>query len=562
MTTTSSTSGSVADILDREVFQYRLSAITDEMSNSIRRAAFSPIIWDMLDYSCALLSPSGELISQADTIPSLLGILSSAFHGMTAELPLSSWEPGDVVVCNDPYRGCTHTPDLVLMSPVYYQGEIIAVSAAVAHHVDIGGKLPSTTAPDNVEVFAEGLQFPPMKLVERGQRNATAFRFIEGNVRNPKACIGDLGAQLAGCRTGEKRIVELAEHYGVARFRELIEAALAYGERYTRTLLEALPHTTATAETYIEDDVATTKPIRLAVKVTIDAEGVELDFTGTDGQRRNALNCPLASTWSMALYAVRCITGGGGGPSNGGRNRPVRMIVPKGSFLNPNRPAAVGNRHYAQQGVADLVLKALAQIAPERSAAGCHISYPTMRIGGFDTRSETRQANGDARYFIMHDILGGGLGAHSGGDGRQAVDSHASNCAVLSAEVIEANGAVRILRSELIPGSGGAGAHRGGLGIRRDYELLADDLFVSVFYQQGNAQTAPWGAGGGEDGRPARAVLNPDGEAARTLTSKEIALPLKQGDIIRLESAGGGGFGNAAERPQELIDRDHHHGYA
>jgi N-methylhydantoinase B len=562
MTTTQVSTASVADILDREVFQYRLSAITDEMSNAIRRAAFSPIIWDMLDYSCALLSPEGELISQADTIPSLLGILSSAFHGITAEVPLATWEPGDVVICNDPYRGCTHTPDLVLMSAVYHEGVIVAVAAAVAHHVDIGGKLPSTTAPDNVEVFAEGLQFPPMKLVERGKRNETAFRFIEGNVRNPKACIGDLGAQLAGCRTGEKRIVELVEHYGAARFAELTDAALAYGERYTRALLESLPHTSASAETYIEDDVTTSEPIKLVVKVTIDAQGVELDFTGTDAQRRNALNCPLASTWSMALYAVRCITGGGGGPSNGGRNRPVRMIVPKGSFLNPNRPAAVGNRHYAQQGVADLVLKALAQIAPERSAAGCHISYPTMRVGGFDTRAQAKRVDGQARYFIMHDILGGGLGAHREGDGRQAVDSHASNCSVLSAEVIEANGAVRVLRSELIPGSGGEGAHRGGLGIRRDYELLADDLFVSVFHQQGSERTAPWGAGGGADGRPARAELNPHSDAPRTLTSKEIAMPLKQGDVIRLESAGGGGFGKVSERPQALIDRDRKHGYA
>lgn len=562
MTNTPSSSPTVADILDREVFQYRLSAITDEMSNAIRRAAFSPIIWDMLDYSCALLSPQGELVSQADTIPSLLGILSSAFRGITAEVPLATWEPGDVVVCNDPYRGCTHTPDLVLMSPVYYDGAIVAVAAAVAHHVDIGGKLPSTTAPDNVEVFAEGLQFPPMKLVERGHRNETAFRFIEGNVRNPKACIGDLGAQLAGCRTGEKRIVELVERYGAARFAELIDAALAYGERYTRALLEALPHTSASAETFIEDDVTTSEPIRLAVKVTIDADGVELDFTGTDAQRRNALNCPLASTWSMALYAVRCITGGGGGPSNGGRNRPVRMIVPKGSFLNPNRPAAVGNRHYAQQGVADLVLKALAQIVPERSAAGCHISYPTMRVGGFDTRAQAPRPDGESRYFIMHDILGGGLGAHKDGDGRQAVDSHASNCAVLSAEVIESNGAVRVRRSELIPGSGGAGAHRGGLGVRRDYELLADDLFVSVFYQQGNDKTAPWGAGGGGAGRPARAILNPDGDAPRTLTSKEIAIPLRKGDIVRLESAGGGGFGDVNARPDALIERDRKHGYA
>ncbi len=420
---------------------------------------------------------------------------------------------------------------------------------------------PSTTAPDNVEVFAEGIQIPPMKLIDAGERNHTAFRFIEGNVRNPKACLGDLAAQLAGCRTGEKRVMELLSQYGLPRFHSLVDGALAYGERYARALLDELPRMSARAEAFIEDDVSSPEPIRLAVAVTIRDSGVLIDFTGNDAQRRNALNCPLASTWSMALYAVRCITGGGGGPSNGGRNRPIDMIVPVGSFLNPTRPAAVGNRHYAQQGVADLVLKALAQIAPDRSAAGCHVSYPSMRAGGFDTRIKTIGANGQRRYFIMHDILGGGLGGHPLGDGRQAVDSHASNYGVLAAEIVEATSPVRILRSELIEGSGGHGTHRGGLGIRRDYELLADDLFVSVFYQQGSDRTAPWGMAGGEPGRPARAELNPGHPDARMLSSKEIALPLRQGDVIRLESAGGGGWGEASARPAALIRRDRANGY-
>lgn len=554
-------SETVSDILDREIFQYQLSSITDEMSNAIRRAAFSPIIWDMLDYSCALISPQGELISQADTIPSLLGILSSAFHGITRELPLETWEPGDVVICNDPYRGCTHTPDLVLMSPIYHDGDIVAVSATVAHHVDIGGKLPSTTAPDNVEVFAEGLQFPPMKLFAAGKKNETAYRFIEGNVRNPHACKGDLAAQLAGCRTGERRVVELVTRFGKQRFAQLVDAALAYGERYTRTLLQAIPQAESHAEIFIEDDVSSQDPIRLVVKVTLNDGHVTLDFTGTDAQRRNALNCPLASTWSMALYAVRCMTSGDG-PSNGGRNRPVTMIVPPGSILNPTRPAAVGNRHYMQQGVADLVIKALARLNPARSPAGSHISYPSMRAGGFDTRPQARLGDGTQRYFIMHDIMGGGMGGHPEGDGRQAVDTHASNCGVLAAEIVESTAPVRVRRSELIPGSGGSGQHRGGLGMRREYELLADDLFVSVFYQQGNARTAPWGSAGGEPGRPARAILNPGRPDERILSSKEIALPLRKGDIVRLEGAGGGGWGKPSERAATLVEWDRNHGYS
>ena len=550
----------VSDLLDREVFLYQLGAITDEMSAAIRRAAFSPIIWDMLDYSCALISPQGEVISQADTIPSLLGILSSAFAGITAEIPLHQWRPGDVIICNDPYRGCTHTPDLVLMSPMYAENELVAVTAAVAHHVDIGGKLPSTTAPDNVEIFAEGLLFPPMKLVSEGVQNETAYRFISGNVRNPRACIGDLAAQMAGCRTGEKRLAELVRTYGLARFNALVTEALSYGERYTRAALAALPQRTEYAEVLIEDDVSSDQPIKIAVTVSVKGDSISIDFDGTDAQRRNALNCPIASTQSMVLYAIRCISGGGG-PNNGGRNRPIDIRVPKGSVLHPERPAAVGNRHYAQQAVADVVLKALVAIAPERSAAGCHISFPSMRAGGFDTRGAGCDGNGEKRYFILHDIIGGGMGGNPNADGAQAVDTHGGNCGVLSAEVIESTGPVRVLRSELIPGSGGAGMHRGGLAVRRDYELLVEDLFVSVYYQQGADTTAPWGAFGGQKGGLARALLNPGASNEQVLGSKEIGLSLRKGDVIRLESAGGGGWGDPAARPDELRKRDRQNRY-
>ena len=183
-------------------------------------------------------------------------------------------------------------------------------------------------------------------------------------------------------------------------------------------------------------------------------------------------------------------------------------------------------------------------------------------MGGFDTRPQTHRSDGTRRYFITHDILGGGYGGHRFGDGLSAVDSHGSNCGTLAAEIVETTSAIRVLRSELIPGSGGKGQHRGGLGMRRDYEMLSDDLFVSVFYQQGSDRTAPWGTEGGENGRPARAIVNPDGPEARVLSSKSIALPLRAGDIVRLESAGGGGWGDATQRPDAMTRTDRDNGYA
>jgi N-methylhydantoinase B len=551
----------ISNILDRDVFQYQLAAIAEEMSAALRRSAFSPIIWDMLDYSCALFAPHGEMLAQAETIPAQLGVMTYAFEGIVKDIPLNTWRPGDVLICNDPYRGCTHTPDIVLMSPVFSGGELVAITATVAHHVDIGGKLPSTTAPDNLEVFAEGLIFPPMHLVQGGVQNDTAFRFISGNVRNPRACSGDLIAQIAGCRTGEKRVAALVDRYGVERFRMLVNETLDYGERFVRNAISAIPNATRTAEVWIEDDVSSDKPIRLVVSVTIEDDRIMVDFSGTDKQRRNALNCPVASTYSMTLYAIRCMTDMEA-LSNGGCNRPVEINVPVGSFLNPNRPAAVGNRHYAQQAVADAVLKVMVGLLPSRSAAGCHISFPTFRAGGFDARPEIIARYGEPRYFIVHDIIGGGMGGHAEGDGLSAVDTHGGNCGVLSAEVVETISPVRILCSELIQGSGGAGAFRGGLAMRREYELLSDDLMVSVFFQQGSKDTAPWGFQEGESGRPARAVLNPDSAVARTLSSKEIALPVAKGDVVRLESAGVGGWGNKSDRDDLLARQDVAENYA
>lgn len=544
-------------ILDRDVFQFQLGAVAEEMSAAIRRSAFSPIIWDMLDYSCAVFSAQGEMLAQAETIPAQLGVMGYALKGVTRELPMECWRPGDVIICNDPYRGCTHTPDIVLFSPVFAQSRMVAVTATIAHHVDIGGRLPSTTSPDNVEVFAEGLLFPPMKLLDAGVRNETIFRFIEGNVRNPRACIGDLSAQIAGCRTGERRVAELVERYGVARFAELSAQCLDYGERYLRNALAELPKREYRAEVLMEDDVSASEPLRIAVAVRIGEHGITVDFAGSDAQRPNALNCPVSSTCSMVLYAVRALAAADG-PRNEGGNRAVRIEVPEGSFLNPLRPAAVGNRHFAQQAVADAVLKALVDAFPKRSSAGCQISFPALRAGGFDTRDA---GGGGRRYFILHDIIGGGMGGSEDGDGLDAVDTHGGNCGVLSAEILETLGPVRVLRSELVPGSGGRGRHRGGLAMRRDYEMLVDGLMVSVFLQQASVATAPWGAKGGGTGLPAVAVLNPGRAGERVLPSKAVGLGPRKGDVIRVQSAGGGGWGTAAERDRGSIDRDSRESY-
>lgn len=548
------------DPVTREVFQYQLAGIAEEMSMALRRAAFSSIIWDMYDYACALFAPDGEMIAQAKSIPAQLGIMSSALRGITSVIPLDTWRPGDILICNDPYRGCTHTPDIVLFSPIFYDGDLVALTSTVAHHVDIGGKVPCTVAPDNLEVFAEGLTIPPLKLVESGRPVQVIFDMIAANTRNPTACLGDLRAQIAGCRTGERRIVELVGKYGVAEFRDLAADSLDYTERYVRRVLGEVKPGRHTAEVLIEDGMAEEEPIRLVATVTVEDAAVTVDFAGTSRQRANALNCPYASTVSMVQYAVRCLVASDL-PQNDGCGRAVSVRVPEGTVLNPKRPAAVSTRHFTQQAVADVCLRAMAPFFPERAAAGCQTSFPSLRAGGFDDRPQRRTKSGEPRYYIIADILGGGMGGAARTDGLDAVDTHGGNCALLSAEVMEMLSPFRVVRSELVPGSGGSGTHRGGLAVRRDYELLSEAAILGAYIQQADDQTAPWGSNGGGSGAKAMACLNPGSPQERFLRSKTIGHSLRRGDILRLQSAGGGGWGDPKARDTDAITRDIGEGY-
>jgi len=548
------------DPITRDVFQQQLVGIAEEMSMALRRAAFSSIIWDMYDYACGLFTPAGDMMAQAETIPAQLGIMSTALRHVSAAIPRETWRPGDVLVCNDPFRGCTHTMDIVLFSPVFADGELIAITSTIAHHIDIGGKIPGTEAADNIEVFAEGLILPPLKLVEEGRPNQAILDIVAANVRDPYACQGDLRAQIAGCRTGERRIAELWGQHGRERAAALTQSCLDYAETYMRRTIAAMPNGRHAAEVLIEDDVTTKEPIHLKVAVTVTGDGLTVDWTGTSAQRDNALNVPIASTLSMVNYAVKCIVA----PEiaqNEGCNRPVKLIVPEGTVLNPKRPAAVSVRHLTQQALADCVLKAMAPLAPERAAAGCHVSFPTFAAGGFDDRPPKRPDDAAPPYYVISDIIGGGMGGHAAGDGMDAVDTHGGNCALLSAEVMETLSPFRVLKTELISGSGGAGQYRGGLGIVRDYEHLADRSVIGAYVQQTREDTRPWGLAGGGPGGRAGMTLNPGRTDERPLSSKVIGQVLKRGDVLRLTGAGGGGWGDPDDRDPALLERDRTEGF-
>jgi N-methylhydantoinase B len=541
------------DPIDRDTFQHEIVSAAEEMSVALRRSAYSSIIWDMYDYACGLLLPSGEMLAQAETIPAQLGIMRLAAQHMLQAIPLASWRAGDVLIANDPYRGCTHTPDIVLFSPIFYKGEVIAIASTIAHHIDIGGKVPGTEAADSREIFEEGLILPPLKLVEAGRPNRAIFDIIAANVRDPKASAGDLRAQIAGCHTGERRVQALAQRYGAPRFKALSGAVMDYAETYVRRSLSAIGQGHGKAVVLIEDGFGAAEPLAIHVQAMIQGDRLILDFTGTSAQRDCGLNCPAASTHSMVHFAVKALFAPTL-PQNEGCNRPIEIRLPEGTVLSPRRPAAVSVRHLTQQALADAVLKALTPLVPDTSAAGCHVSFPTFTAGGFDDRPGT--GGGEPSYFLISDIIGGGMGGYPGGDGIAAVDTHGGNCALLSAEVLETMSPIRVRRSVLVPGSGGAGEFRGGLAMERDYEMLASVCTVSGYYQQGAAETAPWGWAGGGPGGLAGGWLYPAGGEARELASKHIALRLRRGDVLRYRSAGGGGWGDPAHREPEAKAAD------
>ncbi len=548
------------DPITRDVFQHQLAGIAEEMSVALRRSAFSSIIWDMYDYACGLFTPEGEMLSQAETIPAQLGIMSTAIRYMFAKIPREEWKLGDIIVCNDPYQGCTHTPDVCLFSPVFLDGELIALTSTIAHHVDIGGKVPGSEGPDNLEVFAEGLILPPLKLLEAGEPSKAIFDILAANVRDPRSSAGDLRAQISGCRTGERRIAELAGRYGNERFRDMCGACLDYNETYMRRAIANLGEGRWQADVLMEDDVTSDKPIRLHADVTVRGDEITVDVSDTDDQRANALNCPESSTLSMIHYAVKCVLAPDL-PQNQGCDRPVHVVTKKGTMLDPIRPAAVSVRAITQQALADVVLKALAPVAGEYAAAGCHTSFPAYVLGGFDHRPEMADDDGNPPYYVISDIIGGGMGGAEGLDGLNAIDSHGGNCAILSAEIMETLSPVRVTRTRLAEGSGGKGRFRGGLGILRDYQLLSGGGILTGYCQQTRPDTVPWGLEGGESGQPAVMIHNPGTDREKNLKSKMVGVMLESGDVLRLVGAGGGGWGDPATRDPTLTARDLREGY-
>jgi N-methylhydantoinase B len=524
------------------VVKSALDSIVDEMAYAVIRTARSEIIRDVMDYSAALCDAEGRLVAQAKTIAQHLGAVPDAMQSVLREFA-GDLHPGDVVVMNDPYEGGMHIPDVFLFLPIFVEGTLEAFAVVIGHQTDMGGRVPGSNASDSTEVYQEGLRIPPVKLYERGVASRTMRRIIEKNVRVPERVLGDIGAEYAACKVGERELTRLFARYGRDATRRYLGALLDYAERVTRAEIARWPRGTYRFTDYLDSDGFSDVPVPLTVAITVHADGhLTCDWTGSSPQVRAALNSTLSFTKSCTYLSVRSVLRQDV-PNNAGIFRCIDVIAPEGTILNPRLPGACAARALTGYRMLDVVLGALAQALPERVPAAGEGGNTVLSMGGM-----TREH----RPFVLVDMITGAWGGRPDKDGMEAVTNPSQNMSNSPVEVLEAHHPIRVDEYGFVPDSCGAGRFRGGLGLRRRYTLLNDEATLQL--RSDRMTHRPYGLAGGGPARGTRNLLDPDGEA-REMPAK-FAVTLRRGDVIQHEQPGGGGHGDPFARDPERVATD------
>jgi N-methylhydantoinase B len=516
------------DPVDLAIFGSRVDAICDEMGAALARAAFSPNIRDRLDFSCALFDHTGALVAQAAHIPVHLGSMAFAMGDLVHQ---RVWAEGDTIILNDPYLGGTHLPDLTLIAPVHLDGDLIGFVASRAHHADIGAETPGSM-PISRSLEEEGLVIPPTLLCAADQVLEPILEGIVSATRTERITRGDLYAQLSSVRRGRGRAQALAGSMGAACYASAIAQRDAYAERLARAALAELPRGEATFSDQLDDDGVGSEDLAIRVRLRIDGKVdgsvMVLDFQGTAPQVPGNVNCPLPVTAAAATYVLRCLLPRET-PNCAGATRPLSLNAPKGSLVNPERPAAVaaGNVETSMR-IVDAVLGALAQLEPTRAVAASQGTMNNVAFGG--------AAGRNSEPWAYYETIAGGTGAHAGGDGRSGVQSHMTNTRNTPIEVLESNFPLRVQRYALRKDSGGLGATRGGDGLVREIRFLAPTTLTVLSERR---RHPPWGLAGGADGACGRNLID-----GREMPGK-FSLELATDQVLTVETPGGGGYGDA-----------------
>lgn len=516
---------------DHAVINRALVAATHEMGIKLIRSAHSPIVREAQDCSAAVTNRQGEVVAQSELIAIQLGSVAQTLAPCLALYPPETLREGDFFINNDPYNGGQHIPDIFLFSPIFFSDELIGFSASVVHHIDLGGGAAGMN-PNAGDVHQEGLIFPPTKYnLDRDWHGGPLERFIAANVRMPESTIGDINAQFAANAIGAKRLCALASKFGVARLEAAMKEMLNYSERRIRAAIRDLPNGVFAAEAMIDDDGVGTSPVVIRTQVEIDNEQVAVRFDGTDAQVTTFMNNPFASTVASAVAAVKSVLTDPDIPFNDGVARVIKVDAPLGSILNPKPPAPVRARLLPSNRVFNAVMKALAQVAPDKVIAE-----------GFDTTTSVCLSHlGERGYNIYLEIMGGGYGAGADNDGCDGVDCPLSNCANIPIEALEMDYPfLRVETYRLRADSGGPGHHRGGHGLERSYRILSDRVQFATYCDRFHNPAE--GLFGGASGEQAETVIERGDDEVR-LASKT-AVTLNKDDLLVVRTGGGGGYGS------------------
>jgi N-methylhydantoinase B len=467
--------------------------------------------------------------------------LGSMPMSVRAAVDALEFDPGDIAILNDPYAGGTHLPDITMVLPVHVwhrsptRGTKSAPAfyvASRAHHADVGGTYPGSMGLCR-EIYQEGIRIPPIKIARAGKIDGNVMALLLYNVRTPAEREGDLTSQIGACRVGAQRLEEMTSKYGLARVEQNMRELLDYSERLVRAELAKLPAGEFTAEDFMDDDGVTGRPIRIHVTLRIDPRRrrAQVDFAGTDPQVAGSINAVEAITYSAAYYVFRCLLGDDV-PATAGIMRPVELIAPPGTIVNARPPAAVagGNVETSQRTV-DVLMRALAQAAPDRVPAACAGTMTNVTIGGIDPRT--------GHPFAYYETTAGGMGARPDRDGVPGVHTHMTNSLNTPIEALEYAYPFRVRRYSYRRGSGGNGKYRGGDGLVREIELLTDSQVTILADRR---KFAPYGLAGGEAGATGRATLIRSHGEAEELPGK-CNREVQAGDVVRIETPGGGGWG-------------------
>jgi len=529
------------DVVTREIIRGKLLAVADEMGVVVKRSSMSPVIYEVLDFACGFCDPKGQLVSQTNGITVFTGTFSIQINVILEKFQ-GRIRPGDIFMLNNPYEGGTHYNDVGVIKPIFVADELFAFAITISHWADIGGKSPGSLPADATEIFQEGICFPGLHIYKAGERQDALFEMITHNVRLPKMALGDLNAALASVRIAESRCLEICEKYGKQAVKETFRHILDTSEGVSRAAVLALPDGVYHAEDWVDGDGIVEERFAVKVEVRIAGDEITFDYSGSSAQVQGPINCSRSALISAVKTVFKAIVDPQS-PSNEGWFRPLHVVAPDGTMFTATKPAPVGWYYEGTAQASELAWKALAAIAPKRVSMGSANSLCVTVLGGYD------QERGEPWVMIEPGMVGWG-----------ATDERDGNCVTsaitngdtfnYSIELLEAKFPVRVKQYALnIQGGVGAGRYRGGYGSIREYEILADGTVLSASY--GRSIEQPWAREGGEKGSCNYFELHLGNDMRRAARAPTTVMA--RGDVIRMVTGGGGGYGDPFERPAEDV---------